>query len=257
MFIDTHCHLGKDDYEDVNQIINNMDNNIMIASGVDLETNKEVIELISKYSNVYGTLGFHPEYANEKNINQWIKYMEENVANPKIVGIGEVGLDYHYEGFDKIKQKELFLKMITLSKKYKKTLIIHTRDACQDTFDILKEVDISNINVTLHCFSESLEMAKEFIKLGCKLGVGGVVTFKNGRKLQEVVSSLDLSNFVLETDSPYMAPEPYRGTKNEPKNVYLVAKKIAELKNISIDDVIKITTENAKKQYHLEDLNEL
>ena len=252
MIIDTHCHLDKSDYEDVDKVIENMKGNIMIASGVDLETNKEVIELVGKYSNIYGTLGFHPEYANTPNIDCWIKFMEENINNPKIVGIGEVGLDYHYEGFDKDKQKELFVKMINFAKKYNKTLVIHTRDAVMDTLNILKENDIRGINVTLHCFSESLEMAKEFIKLGCKLGVGGVVTFKNGRKLQEVVTNLDLSNFVLETDSPYLTPEPYRGTKNEPKNVFLVAEKIGELKNMDISDVIKITSETSKKQYHLE-----
>lgn len=254
MFIDTHCHLGKDDYDNVNEIIEHMENNIMIASGVDLETNKEVIELIKKYPNVYGTLGFHPEYASTLDIDKWISYMEDNINNPKVIGIGEVGLDYHYEGFDKEKQKELFIKMIDLARKYDKTLVIHTRDAVADTLEILKENDIKNMRVTLHCFSESIEMAREFLKLGCKFGIGGVVTFKNGRKLQEVVTNLDLSNFVLETDSPYLAPEPFRGTKNEPKNVYLVAKKISELKGIDVEEVLKITTENTKKQYQLEDL---
>lgn len=252
MLIDTHCHLGKDDYEDVNKIVENMESNLMIASGVDLETNKEVISLVDKYSNVYGTLGFHPEYVDTPDMDKWIKYMEENLNNPKIVGVGEVGLDYHYEGFDKAKQKELFIKMIELAKKYNKTLVIHTRDAVADTLEILKSNDISGMKITLHCFSESIEMAREFLKLGCKFGIGGVVTFKNGRKLQEVVSELDLSNFVLETDSPYLAPEPYRGTKNEPKNTYYVAKKIGEIKGLSTEEVIKITTENSIKQYNLE-----
>ena len=121
-----------------------------------------------------------------------------------------------------------------------------------DTLNILKENDISGINVTLHCFSESIEMAREFLKLGCKFGVGGVVTFKNGRKLQEVVSELDLSNFVLETDSPYLTPEPYRGTKNEPKNVFLVAQKIGEIKGISTEEVINITTKTSISHYNLE-----
>lgn len=252
MIIDTHCHLGKDDYENVDKIIENMTGNIMIASGVDLETNKEVLELVSKYPNVYGTLGFHPEYASVSEINEWIKFMEDNLNNPKIVGIGEVGLDYHYEEFDKDKQKDLFVRMIELAKKYNKTLVIHTRDAVMDTLNILKENDITKINVTLHCFSESIEMAREFLKLGCKFGVGGVVTFKNGRKLQEVVSELDLSNFVLETDSPYLTPEPYRGTKNEPKNVFLVAQKIGEIKGISTEDVIDITTKTSISHYNLE-----
>ena len=257
MIIDTHCHLGSEDYEDVDRIVKNMNGNIMIASGVDLETNKEVIELINKYPNVYGTLGFHPEYASNPDMNLWIKYMEENINNPKIVGVGEVGLDYHYEGFDKEKQKELFIKMIGLAKKHNKTLVIHTRDAAFDTLSILKENNIQGMNVTLHCFSESIELAREFLKLGCKLGIGGVVTFKNGRKLVEVVSELDLSNFVLETDSPYLAPEPLRGTKNEPKNTYYIAKKIGEIKGIDVNEVIRITAENSIKQYHLEGINDL
>lgn len=252
MIIDTHCHLGKDDYEEVAKIVENMKNNIMIASGVDLETNKEVIELTNKYSNVYGTLGFHPEYASTSETIEWIKYIEKNINNPKIVGIGEVGLDYHYENINKEKQKDLFIKMINLAKKYNKTLVIHTRDAAMDTLNILKENDIRNLRVTLHCFSESIEMAEEFLKLGCKFGIGGVVTFKNGRKLQEVVKKIDLSSFVLETDSPYLAPEPYRGTKNEPKNTYLIAQKIGEIKGMSTDEVIRITTKNSIKQYNLE-----
>ena len=253
MIIDTHCHLDKEDYENVCDIINNMGNNIMIASGVDLNTNKEVIELIKQYKNVYGTLGFHPEYALEAKTDEWIKYMEENINNAKIVGIGEVGLDYHYPDIDKDKQKELFKKMIALAQKYDKTLVIHTRDAVMDTLQILKESNIKGMRVTLHCFSESLEMAKEFIKLGCKLGVGGVVTFKNGRKLQEVVEKLDISNFVLETDSPYLTPEPYRGTKNEPKNVRLVAEKIASIKNISVAEVMEKTSNTAIMHYNLEE----
>ena len=252
MFIDTHCHLDKSDYEDVDRVISNMGDNIMIASGVDLETNKEVIELVSKYSNVYGTLGFHPEYASTLDRDNWIKYMEDNINNPKIVGIGEVGLDYHYENIDKDAQKDLFKIMIEFARRYDKTLVIHTRDAVFDTLNILKASNIRNLRVTLHCFSESLEMAREFIKLGCKLGVGGVVTFKNGRKLQEVVSNLDISNFVLETDSPYLTPEPFRGTKNEPKNVYLVAEKIGVLKNMSTDEVIKNTTKTSISHYKLE-----
>ena len=249
MVIDTHCHLGVDDYDNIQEIIKNFEGNIMIASGVDTKTNKEVLELISKYDNIYGTLGIHPEYANEYT-NEDIEFIENNINNPKVVGVGEIGLDYHYDGINKEKQKELFIKQIELAKKYNKTIVVHTRDASLDTFNTIKEMNI-NVSITIHCFSESLEMANEYVKLGCKLGIGGVVTFKNGKKLKEVVKNIDISNIVLETDSPYLSPEPYRGMKNEPKNVLIVAEEIAKIKDMEVIDVINKTTENSLKQYKI------
>lgn len=255
MVIDTHCHLGSDDYDNIEEIINHFGNNIIIASGVNTKTNQEVLSLVSKYDNIYGTIGIHPEYASTYTDDD-IEFIRQNINNPKIVGVGEIGLDYHYDGIDKEKQKELFLKQITIGKQNNKTIVVHTRDASLDTFNIIKESNI-NVPVTIHCFSESLEMAYEYIKLGCKLGIGGVVTFKNGRKLKEVVQNINLSNFVLETDSPYLSPEPYRGTKNEPKNVLLVAEEIAKLKNIPLKEVIEETTRNSLKQYGIEVKDEL
>lgn len=255
MVIDTHCHLGSDDYDDIGEIINHFGSNIMIASGVNTKTNQEVLSLISKYDNIYGTIGIHPEYASTYT-DEDIEFIRQNITNPKIVGVGEIGLDYHYDGIDKEKQKDLFLKQITIGKQSHKTIVVHTRDASLDTFNIIKESNI-NVPITIHCFSESLEMAYEYIKLGCKLGIGGVVTFKNGRKLKEVVQNIDLSNFVLETDSPYLAPEPYRGTKNEPKNVLLVAEEISKLKDIPLKEVIEKTTRNSLKQYKIEVKDEL
>lgn len=252
MIIDTHCHLGNEDYGDIKQVIENFGKNIMIVSGVDTKTNKEVIDLINTYDNIYGSIGIHPEYASICNFKD-LEFIERNLNNPKIVAIGEIGLDYHYPNHDKEKQKELFIKQIELAKKYSKPIIIHTRDSICDTYNIIKGNKAYKVPVTLHCFSESLEMAKEFIKFGCKLGIGGVVTFKNAKKLKEVVENIDIKNIVLETDSPYLSPEPYRGMKNEPKNVFLVAKKIAELKNMDVKDVIDITTQTSMKQYNIGD----
>lgn len=249
MLIDSHCHLSHKDYENVEQIIKNMEDNIMIVSGADYESNIDVVELCSKYPNIYGVLGIHPtEITND--IEAHLKYIETHINDSHIVGIGEIGLDYHYE-CDKDLQKQIFIRQIKLALKYKKPIVIHTRDAIQDTYDILNEENAYQVNVTIHCFSESLEMAKLFVKKGAKLGVGGIVTFKNAKKIQEVVQNIDLKHILLETDSPYLAPVPLRGTKNEPKNVYLVAKKIAEIKNIKIDDVIEITTNNSKAQFDL------
>lgn len=248
MYIDTHCHLSMEDYENIDEIIKNVNDNIIIVSGVDDNSNKEVLELVKKYKNVYGTIGIHPEEI-EKGNN--LSFIEKNLNNPKIVGIGEIGLDYHYTEDNKDLQKEFFIKQIRLAKKYHKTIVIHSRDAIEDTYNILVDENIEGCKVVLHAFSSSLEMAKKFIKLGVKLGIGGVVTFKNGIKLKEVVKGVDIQNLLLETDSPYLTPEPFRGHKNEPKNVIYVAKEIARLKNISEEEVLKITTENALYQFDI------
>ncbi len=246
MLIDTHCHLSSDDYNNLDEIINEFDG-IMIASGCDLKTNKEVIELVNKYDNVYGTLGIHPEEI-ENFKESDLKFIEDNLNNKKIVGIGEIGLDYYWVKDNKEQQKELFIKQLDIAKKYNKAVIVHSREAIQDTYDILKKY---NLKGSIHCFNSSLEMAREFIKIGYKIGVGGVLTFKNSRKLQEIVKDIDLKHILLETDSPYLTPEPYRGQKNKPSNVYYVALKLAELKKLSIEDIINQTGENALKEFSI------
>lgn len=246
MLIDTHCHLSCDDYNNLDDIINEFDG-IMIASGCDLKTNKEVIELVNKYDNVYGTLGIHPEEI-ENFKESDLKFIEDNLNNKKIVGIGEIGLDYYWVKDNKEQQKELFIKQLDIAKKYNKAIIVHSREAIQDTYDILKKY---NLKGSIHCFNSSLEMAREFIKIGYKIGVGGVLTFKNSKKLQEIVKDIDLKHILLETDSPYLTPEPYRGQKNKPSNVYYVALKLAELKNLSIEDIINQTEQNALKEFSI------
>lgn len=248
MLIDTHCHLSCDDYENLDEIIKNM-NGIMIASGCDDKTNKEVLRLIEKYDNVYGTLGIHPEEIDKITDNSF-KFIEDNLGNKKIVAIGEIGLDYYWNEENKNGQKEVFEYQLKLAQKYNKPVVVHSREAIQDTYGILKKYKLKG---SIHCFSSSLEMAREFIKLGYKIGVGGTVTFKNSKKLQEIVSTLDLKDILLETDSPYLTPEPFRGKRNNPSNVYYVALKISELKNISLDDVLTITNKSAKDIFDLND----
>lgn len=250
MFIDTHCHLSKKDYQNLDDVINEMKNNIMITSGCDHDTNIEVIDTINNYSNVYGVIGIHPEEASNYK-KEDLDYIEKNIQNPKIVGIGEIGLDYHYDG-DIIKQKELFIKQIEIAKKYNKTIVIHSRDAIQDTLEILNKYKSDNLKIVMHCFSSSLEVAKELIKSNVKLGIGGVLTFKNSIKLKEIVKELSLANFLLETDCPYLSPEPFRGKQNRPYNCYFVAQKIAEIKQIPIEDVFRVTTNNAIEQFDLD-----
>lgn len=248
MFIDTHCHLFKEDYENIEEVINEMKDNIIIVSGCSTSTNKEVIELVNKYPNVYGTIGLHPEEANNVK-EQDYQFINENINNPKIVGIGEIGLDYYYVNDNKDLQKELFIKQIEIAKKYNKTIVIHSRDSISDTVDVLKKY--SDMKIVMHCYSSSLEIAKELIKMNVKLGIGGVVTFKNGVKLKEVVENIPLEYLLLETDSPYLSPEPFRGKQNRPYNCYYVAKEIAKIKNISLDEILRKTTENAISQFDL------
>ena len=239
--VDTHCHITSEYYDNIDEVINKMKDNIIIVSGTNKEDIKEVISLCN-YKNIYGTIGIYPTEELD------LKIIEDNINNKKIVGIGEIGLDYHLE-HNKEEQKNKFIKQLDLARKYNKTVVIHTRDAIQDTYDILK--NYKDLKKVIHCYSGSLEMAKEFIKIGCRLGIGGVLTFKNS-KLKDVVKEIDLKYLLLETDSPFLAPEPYRGTKNEPYNVIYVAKKIAEIKNISLEEVLDITTLNAKDQFDLE-----
>ena len=248
--IDTHCHIFKEYYEDILEVINNMGNNIIIVSGTNDRDNLEVIELCNKFPNVYGTLGIHPTEIS-KITDKGFDIIESNMSNPKIVGIGEIGLDYYWEDNNKELQKEIFIKQINLARKYNKPIVVHTRDSINDTYEILKEY-AKDIKVDIHCFSSSLEMANKFIKLGCKLGIGGVLTFKNNVKLKEVIKQIDLENIMLETDSPFLTPEPLRGKKNEPYNVYYVAKCIAEIKGINIEQVLEATSKTAISQFDLQ-----
>ncbi len=238
--VDTHCHITSEYYDNIGEVINKMKDNIIIVSGTNKNDIKEVINLCN-YKNVYGTIGIYPTEELD------LKIIEDNINNKKIVGIGEIGLDYHLE-HNKEEQINKFIKQLDLARKYNKTVVIHTREAMQDTYDILK--NYKDLKKVIHCYSGSLEMAKEFIKIGCRLGIGGVLTFKNS-KLKDVIKEIDLKYLLLETDSPFLTPEPYRGTKNEPYNIIYVAKKIAEIKNISLEKVLEVTTLNAKDQFDL------
>ncbi len=239
--VDTHCHIFISDYPDVDDVIKKMGDNIIIVSGVDDDSNREVLELCSRYDNVYGTLGIHPESADDI---YDLDFVRNHINDFHIVGVGEIGLDYHYTKDNKDKQVDLFCRQIEIALEFNKPIVVHSRDAINDTYEIIKKYNIGNMT-DIHCFSSSVEMAKEFVKLGCKLGIGGVLTFKNAGRLKDVVSSIDISNLLLETDSPYMTPEPFRGKRNEPYNIIYVARQISDIKNIDLDDVLRITSKNS------------
>ena len=245
MLIDTHSHLFLEYYDNIDEIVNNMEG-IIVVAGCDDKTNLEVLELVNKYDKVYGTLGIQPEEI-DKITNGSYKIIEDNINNPKIIGIGEIGIDYHYGNDNKEKQIEVFKKQLDLARKYNKCVVIHSRDAAEDTYNILKEY--KDLRKILHCFGYGIDMAKKFKSINCVFGIGGVITFKNNRKLKEVVEQLDLENFVLETDSPYLSPEPFRGQKNEPANTKIVAEKISEIKNINIEKTIEITGKTAMYEF--------
>lgn len=246
--VDTHCHLFLDDYPDIEDVLSKMGDGLVIVSGVDDKSNKEVLSLVSRYSNVYGTLGIHPEEASS---SYDLSFIKDHINDPKIVAVGEIGLDYYYTKDNRGLQIDLFCKQIEIALENNKPIVVHSRDAISDTYDIIKKYNIGS-KTDIHCFSSSLEMAREFIKLGCKLGIGGVLTFKNSERIKDVVEGIDVDNLLLETDSPYMSPVPFRGKRNEPYNILYVASAIADIKGIDLSDVLKITSENAHNLFDFE-----
>lgn len=247
MFIDTHCHLYKEYYDNIEEVIQNSKNNginICINAGCDKSTNEEVLSI--KNDSIYAVIGYHPEFANDIT-DEDISLLEKKLNNSNVVGIGEIGLDYHYDSFNKEKQITVFEKQLSLAEKYNLPVVIHSRDAGYDAINILKKYKVTGV---IHSFSGSLEMAKEYIKLGFYLGVNGVITFKNC-KLIEVYREIGIQNIMLETDSPYLTPVPFRGKQNYPGNVKYVAKFISENLNISIDELERITNSNVKKLFNI------
>ena len=244
MFIDTHCHISLDDYDDIDLLIKNIKNsgvNYIIVNGTSKDSNEFVLELVKKYDIVYGALGFHPTELDLVTEDDFL-WLDKHINDEKIVAVGEIGLDYHYDNTDKEKQMWAFEKQLEIASKYSKPVIIHTRDSIGDTYDTVKKYTLTG---SIHCFSGSLEMAMNFIKLGYKIGIGGVVTYKNAKNIVNVIKNVDLEYILLETDAPYLAPEPKRGEKNSSCNIPIIAKKIADLKGVSVALVGKVTTENA------------
>lgn len=247
MFIDTHCHLSKKDYEDISKVIEDNSNaNVLriIISGCTREDLDETIEIISNYPDVYATIGYHPEEADNMEKQDLVK-LEQLLSLEKIIGIGEIGLDYHYSSENKEKQKQLFEYQLSLAEKYNLPVVIHTRDANNDTINILKKYNVKGI---IHCFSGSYETACQYINMGFLLGIGGVITFKNCH-LKDTVKKLSLKNIVLETDSPYLSPVPYRGKVNSSKNIPIIAEFLAKELEQDITIIEKSTTENVKSLF--------
>lgn len=245
MFIDTHCHLSKEDYENIDLVLSeNRENGIekIIISGCDRASIDESIEFSLKYHDVYLTLGYHPSEASITTASD-LEKLEDLISSDslKIVGIGEIGLDYHYGKEDAVLQRELFRKQMKLASRYSLPVVIHSRDATEDTISILKE--FPEVIGDIHCFSGSVETARIYVKMGYKIGIGGVVTFKNSN-LYKVVEDIGINNILLETDSPYLAPVPFRGKLNSSKYIPIIAEKIAEILDVSVNEVSEVTLAN-------------
>lgn len=250
MFTDTHCHLYKEYYKNIDEVIKRAENNNVnkyIVNGCDMKSNMEVLELINKYDNIYGAIGFQPQELEDFQ-ESYFEWLEKNIKSKKIVAIGEIGLDYFYDDSDKEKQLAVFKHQLEIANKYDIPVIIHCRNAIQDTYNLLKEIKVKG---SLHCYSGSKEMAKEFIKLGMYIGVGGIITFKNAKNIVDVVNSTDINHIILETDSPYLSPEPYRGKPNEPAHIKEIATKIAEVKSLKLQDVSSVTEANVRALFDI------
>lgn len=247
MYFDTHCHLNSDElYENCENFIERALNNQvsqMVVVGYDLCSSKRAVELAKKYSFIYAAVGIGPNDC-LNTTDQDLSIIDEYLNEPKVVALGEIGLDYYWDDVSKDKQKEIFLKQINIAKIHDKPISIHCRDAYEDTYQMLKQNGHRGI---MHCYSGSPEMAKRFIDLGFYISLAGPVTFKNARVPKDVAEKIGLEYLLIETDCPYLTPHPYRGKLNEPANVIYIAQEIAKLKNMEIEDVARKTTFNAKK----------
>ena len=246
MYIDSHCHINFPELnEKIDQVLDNMKNHNIshaLCVSVTLDKINEILDLTKRYSNIYASVGVHPDYEDiqEPDIDSLFKHSK----NKKVVAIGETGLDYFRLKGDLSWQRDRFRTHIRAAIKSKLPLIIHTRNAQDDTISIMKEEGANSATGVMHCFTESYEMAKQAIDLGFYISFSGIITFKNAETLRETVKKIPIENILIETDSPYLAPVPNRGKLNEPANVRYVAEKIAELKGIPIEKVAETTTNN-------------
>ncbi len=255
MIFETHAHYDDEKFDgDRVELLSHLlkENNIgnIVNVGASFRGCKDSLKLAESYENVYAAIGIHPEEIDEAS-DEVLEWIRENASNPKVVAIGEIGLDYYWvkdpEG--RAKQRIWFDKQMDLAKEVNLPVVIHSREAAEDTFNTIKSYNTQDVKGIVHCYSYSKELALEYVKMGWYIGVGGVVTFKNGKKLVETVEAIPLENIVLETDCPYMAPEPHRGSRNSSIYLKYVSEKIAQLKGVSVEEVERITYENALRIY--------
>lgn len=255
MLIDSHAHLDDERFSgDSEEIIENLESNnleLVINIGADLRSSKNSVELARAHENIYATVGVHPHSA--KDVDETtLDSLRELAKEKKVVAIGEIGLDYHYDNSPRDVQKKWFIEQIKLAKELDLPISVHSREATKDVLDIIsKEAEDGKLRGVIHCFSDSVEIACEYLKLGFYISLGGPVTFKNAKTPKEVAKMVPLDRLLIETDSPYLTPTPHRGKRNEPKYVRYVAETIANLKEISFEKVKNATSENVKTLFNI------
>lgn len=255
MIFETHAHYDDDRFnEDRDELLQRLPEEgigVVINSGASVESTRDTIRLAKEYSFVYAAVGVHPSEIEELD-EEFMNWMKEQTSDEKTVAIGEIGLDYYWDKEPEVQERQRywFGRQIELARETKLPIIVHSREAAADTMQVMKEHHAEKIPGVIHCYSYSKEMALEFIKMGYYIGVGGVVTFKNAKKLKETVEAIPLDRILLETDCPYMAPEPYRGKRNSSLYLPYVIEEIAHIKGVSKEEVERVTEENARKLFH-------
>lgn len=257
LIFDTHAHYDDHAFsEDREELLSGLFQE-QVGTVVNVCANfaeiSQTLELAAKYPHVYAAVGVHPTEVYELKAEAMEQIESYARSSEKVVAIGEIGLDYHYPDTQKEAQKDWFVRQIDLAKRLCKPIIVHTRDAAKDTLDIIKAEHAQEAGGVIHCFPYETEMAKIYLELGFYLGIGGVVTFKNARKVKEVVEMMPLDRLLLETDCPYLAPTPFRGKRNDSRLLTYAAEEIARIKNMGADEVIRITAENARRFYRIEE----
>ena len=253
MIFDSHAHYDSQQFdEDRDELLLSMEANgvgTIVNAGASWDSVTEVVELAQKYPFMYAAVGVHPDEVGALD-DERFEYMKAQCKKDKVVAVGEIGLDYYWDNESHDVQKKWFIKQLELARELDLPVIIHSRDAAADTLEIMKEYG-QGLRGVIHCFSYSIELAREYVKMGYHIGIGGVVTFKNGRKLKEIAAEIPLERILLETDCPYLAPVPFRGKRNDSHYISYVAQEIAELKGISYEEVVAQTEKNGKELFQV------
>ena len=253
MLFDTHAHMDDRAFdEDREELLNNLPGQglaLVMNPGCSLESSRNAVELARKYDYIYAAVGSHPDAADEVNEEVLEEYRKLCKLNSKVKAIGEIGLDYHYEDIPREIQLRAFRMQMELARELKLPAIVHEREAHEDGMAVVRE--FPEVTGVFHCYSGSAEMARQLVDKGWYIGFTGVLTFKNARKAIEVASSIPLERIVLETDCPYMSPEPFRGKRNDPGRLYRMAEKLAEIRGLSVEEIHEITLENGKRLYNI------
>ncbi len=254
MIFESHAHYDDDAFaEDREQLLASLPENgigTVINVGASIGSCKTTVELIQKYPFMYGAVGVHPSETAELNEENFV-WLKQLCSGEKIVAVGEIGLDYHWEEPEPDIQKKWFVRQLELAAEVNLPVIIHSREAAKDTLDIMKASHAQGTGGVVHCYSYTKELAREYLNMDYYFGIGGVITFKNAKRLKEAVDYIPLDKILLETDSPYLAPEPNRGKRNSSLNIPYIAQEIAQLKGVTYEEVVQVTEENARRLFRL------